>query len=57
MCAKNKKLSKTSELILSPLVCFDQLISVGHGDLGELNCECHSVEFRLTQHFEYSRQT
>ena len=37
MCVKNKKrLLKTTKLSLRLLMCFDELISVGHEDLGEL---------------------
>ena len=42
MCVKNKKrLSKTTELIWRLLMCFDELISVGHGDLRELEAAQH----------------
>ena len=36
-CVKNKnRLSKTTELSLRLIMWFDELISVGHGGLGEL---------------------
>ena len=41
-CVKNKnRLLKTTELILRLLMCFDELISVGHGGLGKLEAAQH----------------
>ena len=42
MCVKNKKrLLKTTEVIWRLLMCFNEIISVGHEDLGELEAVQH----------------
>ena len=41
-CFKNKKrLLKTTEVIWRLFMCFDELVSVRHGDMGELEAAQH----------------
>ena len=41
-CVENKnRLSKTTEMILRSFMCFDELISVPHGGLGEQEAAQH----------------